>query len=87
MCIIIAVLVRPSVRGQLVKMLMTLELQVYFDQIMHYSAGNDQFAFHTFLVAPDTGRALYGRLICILSHRKIPFPKGLDARCVTLCRR
>ena len=46
---------------------------VYFDQIMHRSAGNDQFAFHTFLLAPGTdqssestfttGRAHYGQLI------------------------
>ena len=27
---------------------------VYFDQIMHHSAGNDQFALRTFLLAPDT---------------------------------
>ena len=27
---------------------------VYFDQIMHHSAGNDQFACHTFLLEPDT---------------------------------
>ena len=25
-----------------------------FDQIMHHSARNDQFAFHTRLVAPET---------------------------------
>ena len=43
---------------------------VYFDQIMHHSAGNDQFAFHTFLLAPSTdkstlttGRAHYDQLI------------------------
>ena len=40
---------------------------VYVDQIMHHFAGNHQFAFHTFLPAPDTdlstfttGRAHYG---------------------------
>ena len=45
---------------------------IYFDQIMHHSAGNDQFAFKTFLLAPDTdqstfntGRAHYGKsIIC-----------------------
>ena len=26
---------------------------------MHYSAGNDQFAFHTFLLAPDTDKTVY----------------------------
>ena len=42
---------------------------VYFDQIMHSSAENDQFAFHTFLLALDTdttfhtGRAHYGPFI------------------------
>ena len=43
---------------------------VYLDQIIHYSAGNDQFAFHTFLLEPTTdkststtGRAHCGQLI------------------------
>ena len=43
---------------------------VYFEQIMHHSAGNDQFAFQIFLLAPNTdlstfvtGRAHYGQLI------------------------
>ena len=49
---------------------------------MYHSAGNDQFAFHTFLLAPDTdlstftiGHTLYGQLIplftflsCRISH-------------------
>ena len=46
---------------------------VYFDQIMHHSAGNYQFAIHTFILMPDTDqstftmcRANYGQLI--LSH-------------------
>ena len=26
---------------------------------MHYSAGNDQFAFHKFLLAPDTDKTVY----------------------------
>ena len=51
---------------------------VYFDQIMHHSAGNDQFAFHTFLLALDTdlftftkGRAhKYGQLILIFRWRR-----------------
>ena len=37
---------------------------------MYHLAGNDQFAFHTFILAPDTdlstftiGHALYGQLI------------------------
>ena len=40
-----------------------------FYPIMHHSAGNGQFAFHTFLLAPDTdestfttNRAYYGQL-------------------------
>ena len=45
--------------------------QIYiFDPIMHHSAGNRLFAFHTFLLAPDTdlstlsmGRAHYDQLI------------------------
>ena len=51
--------VRPSVRGQLVTMLRTLNHMVYFDQIMHNSAGNDQFAFHTYLLAPDTDESTF----------------------------
>ena len=45
--------------------------QIYiFAPIMHHSAGNCQFAFHTFFLAPDTesstltmGRAHYDQLI------------------------
>ena len=43
---------------------------VYFDQIMHHSAGNYQFAIHALLLTPDTDqstfticRAHYGQLI------------------------
>ena len=31
-----------------------LNSRVYFDPIKHHSAGNDQFAFYTFLLTPDT---------------------------------
>ena len=37
-CTIITKLVRPSVNGQLAKMLITLEPHVYFDQILHTNA-------------------------------------------------
>ena len=74
--------ISPAGRGQLMKMLINLEqhgaiLSSYnasfyrkFDPIMQHSAGNDQFAFHTFLLALDTdkstftkGRAHYSQLI------------------------
>ena len=44
----------------------SLNHMVYFGPIMHHSAGNDLFVFHTFLLAPDTfttGRSHYGQLI------------------------
>ena len=43
--------------GQLLKTFKTLDLHCpygIFDPILHNSAGNDQYAFHTFLLAPDT---------------------------------
>ena len=60
---------------------------VYFDPIMHHSAENDKYAFHIFLLVPDTdlstfttGRAHTGQLIdyaCRLSNNilviSIPF--------------
>ena len=48
--------IHPSARplSQSVKLLITLNCVVYFDQIMHHSARNDQFAFHTFHMAPKT---------------------------------
>ena len=49
-----------------------------FDQIMHHSARNDQFAFHTCLMAPETdlssfttGCAHYRQLI---HNNRIYFP-------------
>ena len=48
----------------------TLEPHVYFDQIMHHSAGNYLFAIHTLLLTPGTDqstfticRAHFGQLI------------------------
>ena len=32
---------------------------VYFDQIMHHSAGNYQFAIQTFLLMPDTDQSTF----------------------------
>ena len=32
---------------------------VYFDQIMHHSAGNYQFATHTFPLTPDTDKSTF----------------------------
>ena len=50
--------VSPSVRlsvccSQSVKLLLTLNHMVQFDQILHHSARNNQFPFHTFLLAPE----------------------------------
>ena len=57
-----------SVRGHLVKMLITLEI-LY---ILHHYAGNDQLAFHSLVLTPDTdystftkGCAHYGQLILV----------------------
>ena len=47
--------VSESVRDQFLKMFIALEPHGMFDQIMHHSAGNDHFAFHTFLLTPDIG--------------------------------
>ena len=45
---------------------------VDFGPIIHHSAGNDQFDFHTFLLESDTstfttGRVHYGQLILYLT--------------------
>ena len=58
----------PSVRGHLVKMLITLE--TFY--ILHHSAGNVQLAFHSLGLTLDTdsstftmGYAHYGQLILV----------------------
>ena len=50
-----------------------LNNMVFFYPIVHHSAGNGQFAFHTFLLALDTdestfttGRAYYGQLNALM---------------------
>ena len=60
--------VSPSVRGLLVKMLITLE--TFY--ILHHSAGNGQLAFHSLVLTLDTdsstftkGCAHYGQLILV----------------------
>ena len=50
---------------------------VYFDQLMHLSARNDQFAFHTFLMAPETDLATF-TTVCVHYGRLISF-------CFSLC--
>ena len=59
---------------------------VYFDPIMHHSAGNDQFAFFTFPLAPDTDKstftsdhAHYGQLISInFAFQQFPLAADTD---------
>ena len=72
-CTIIPVWVRPPVVSKW-KCSLFLNSLVHFDPIVHNSTGNDQFTFHTYLLAPDTdlstfttGRVHYGQLIYLLT--------------------
>ena len=68
-------------------MLITIEQHdIYFDQNMHHSAINDQFALHSFLLAPYTDqstfttcRAHYPQLIiCLFSNEAMFVAIGIQ---------
>ena len=58
---------------------------VYFDPIIHHSAGNDQFAFHAFLLASVLRVAGFGFFSLFYSNYNWAFCKQTEEITVSAC--